>query len=121
MEEERWLPIKGWEDYYECSSWGRIRSKERIIIQNNGRFHRRKSQLLSLIPNKKVGYLQVMLHNHQKYKLCYVHRVVCQAFVENPYGFDYVTHLNGNDHDNRAVNLRWISKSWKKNKELNLI
>lgn len=118
--EERWLPIRGWEDYYECSNWGKIRSKDRTIIQNNGRFHHRKSKILTLIPNKRVGFLQVMLHNHKKHKLMYVHRIIAEAFVSNPHNLDCVTHINGIDTDNRAENLKWVAKSMKLNKKLNL-
>lgn len=119
--EEIWKPIKDFEDYYEISNLGNVRSKERTIIQKNGRFHHRKGKILTPIANKNVGLFQIMLHSHQRYKLCYVHRLVAEAFVENPHKLTYVTHLNGDDLDNRAENLRWVSKSNKLNKKLNLI
>lgn len=120
MEEEIWKPIRGFEDYYCVSNLGNVKSKERTIIQSTGAFHRRKEKILTPHKNIKNNMLQVMLVVHKRYKLCYVHRLVAEAFVDNPYGFKNVTHLNGDDLDNRAVNLQYISKSPKLNKKLNL-
>lgn len=118
---ERWLPIKGYENYYEVSNLGNVRSVDRTIILTNGRFHHRKSKVLALQKNSHNGLLQIMLIVHKKAKLHYVHRLVAEAFVNNPYELENVTHINGDDLDNRAQNLRYVSKSLKKNKKLNLV
>lgn len=118
--EEIWRPIKGFEDYYEVSNFGNVRSKDRVIIQINGVFHTRKSKLLKPQINKKNGYEQVMLIIHKRNKLCYVHRLVAEAFVDNPHNLELVSHINNVDTDNRAENLIYISRSSKKNKALNL-
>ena len=120
MEKEIWRPIKGFSDYYECSNMGRIRSKDRTIIKSNGVFHHRKEKLLTPHANKVNQLLQVMLIVHKKFKLMYVHRIIAEAFVDNPHGLPNVTHINGDDQDNRAENLKWVSKSSKVNKKLNL-
>ena len=117
---EIWKPITGYEGYYEVSNLGRVRSVNRTIIKSNGIFHRRKGKVLTAHPNQNSGLLQVMLVKHKKYKLIYVHRLVGLAFVNNPYNFSYITHINGCNQDNRAENLRYISKSVKINKKLNL-
>lgn len=38
-------------------------------------------------------------------------KIVAQLFIENPEGYDKVTHINGDKTDNRVENLRWISDS----------
>lgn len=120
MIEEVWKPINGFSDYYECSNWGNVRSKDRVIIQSNGVFHHRRSKVLTPQANKVNGLLQVMLVVHKKVKLCYVHRLVGEAFVDNPNNFPNVTHINGDVQDNRAENLRWVTRSPRVNKKLNL-
>lgn len=122
MEKEIWKDIKGYTGYYQISSSGRVKSCERTIIQNNGRFHNRKERILTPHSNKNTSYLQVMLVVHKRIKLCYIHRLVCEAFVENPNPDEYkfVTHINGDIQDNRAENLAWVSKSQNKNKRLGL-
>lgn len=103
--------MRGYEDYYEASSHGRVRSKDRLIIKSNGTIIRRKGVVLTPTVNKNVGFLQVMLHRHMKHKLCYVHRLVCEAFINNPNDYDQVTHINGDKKDNRPVNLKWVGKN----------
>jgi hypothetical protein len=47
----------------------------------------------------------------------YVHRLVAQQFVENPNGYKYVTHIDGDLSNNHEDNLEWIeSTRGKRNK-----
>ena len=108
---EEWKEIKGFEGYYEVSSEGKIRSKDRIIIQKSGRFHRRKGKILHQTPNKNNHYYQAMLIVHKHPSLKYVHRLVAEAFVENPNDYKFVTHINADITDNRASNLKWIKST----------
>lgn len=39
----------------------------------------------------------------------YVHRMVAELFVPNTENKPEVDHINRNSHDNRAVNLRWVT------------
>lgn len=119
--EEIWKPIKGFEGYYEISSHGRVKSLERTIIRKDGIFHRRKERILTNVENQKTHYIQVMLICHKRYKLFYIHRLVGQAFVENPNNYKIITHLDGDLNNNNADNLRWVSRSSNENKRLNLI
>jgi len=43
------------------------------------------------------------------YKNTKVHILVAQAFIPNPDNKPYVNHINGIRHDNRAVNLEWVT------------
>ena len=40
-----------------------------------------------------------------------IHQLVAKAFVPNPEGKPIVDHINGCETDNRAVNLRWVTRS----------
>ena len=40
-----------------------------------------------------------------------IHRIVAELFLPNPENKPCVDHINCNKHDNRAVNLRWVTYS----------
>ena len=109
---EIWKRIKGYEDCYEVSNLGNVRSVTRKVERTNpagGKsFYIYKSKMLkSCITNK--GYLRLGLYlndvknNHQ------IHRLVATAFVDNPDNKDQVNHINAIKTDNRAENLEWVS------------
>lgn len=39
------------------------------------------------------------------------HRLVAQAFCENPNGYTIVDHIDRNKHNDNALNLRWVDSS----------
>ena len=60
-------------------------------------------------PHKLTGYMNVMCTKTDR---CYlVHRLIGHAFVHNPAPrvFKQIDHINHNNQDNRATNLRWVS------------
>lgn len=62
----------------------------------------------------KDGYRTVGLYNNdKKRKHVRVHRLVAEAFCDNPNPEDYniVNHKNGDKQDNRAINLEWCDVS----------
>ena len=108
--QEIWKPVKGYENYYEVSNMGNVRSLDRIIIKKNGVLYKRKGKLLKPQQNATNKFLQVMLFLHCSIKLHYVHRLVANAFCQNPNNFKTVTHLDGNPTNNKAENLNFIEK-----------
>lgn len=101
---ETWKPIVGFEDFYEVSDLGRVRSKDRIVKHNCGGPKRVEGQILSqlITPN---GYCQVFLWKRGKRKVCLVHRLVLQSFAgECPKNME-VRHLNSIPTDNSLKNL----------------
>ncbi len=106
MEIEVWKPIEGYEDRYEISNLGRVKSLERRIRIANGRYRIKKQNILK--GNRALPYTMVRLSE----KPFYVHRLVAIAFCDNPHRYNEVNHKNENTRDNRAVNLEWCDHKY---------
>ena len=75
---EIWKPIKGFEEVYEVSNLGRIRSKDRIQKVPLGRQGIVRGKILKIQPNSR-GYLRAQLYNKRGEKKYF--------FVKNFTGF----------------------------------
>ena len=100
MQGEIWKPIKGYEENYCVSNYGRIKST----------YH--ASEKFLVPRNAGKGYVQVALFKDQKAKNFFVHRIVAEHFVENPSGLEFVNHKDENKSNNVYSNLEWCSASY---------
>ena len=107
--EEIWKPIPGYEGFYEASTFGRIRSVERIAIGRWGRNHR-KSHVLSQ-NDVHDGYKQVKFSIDGIKSQPSVHRLIAETFIDNPHNLPQVNHKDGNPGNNRVENLEWCTAS----------
>src|SRR5690554_7339922 len=57
------------------------------------------------------GYPQVSLCKQGLRRTCSVHRLVAEAFIENPDGKATVNHKDGNKLNNSVSNLEWATYS----------
>lgn len=116
MIKEIWKPIKGYEGLYEISSLGRVKSLERYVANNGGKYLI-KERILKPTKNQ-YGYLYVVIskNNINKHKL--IHRLVAETFISNKHSKRTINHINGIKTDNTLENLEWcthkenIQKAW---------
>ena len=100
--EEIWKPIKGYENLYEVSNTGKVKSLK----------YRKKYEQKEIAINlRKDGYLQVQLNKQGHQKIYLVHRLVAQAFLDNPDNKPYINHLDCDPSNNNVNNLEWCTQS----------
>lgn len=114
-EQEVWKAIEGFEDLYEVSSFGRVRSLDRQIwVQPAGKFGYyvtyRGKLLKPCIMTDSKGYkiAKVYLSVNSKQTSYCVANLVAQHFLTNPNNFAFVKHLDNNPYNNKASNLAWV-------------
>lgn len=106
MDTERWLPVVGWEGFYEVSDMGRVRSLDRwAAVRGDGR-RLIKGRVLKT-PTDSWGYPIVHLQVRERSQTVRIHLLVLEAFVgSRPAGLEGC-HENDNKLDARLNNLRW--------------
>lgn len=109
MKSEQWLPVNCYEGHYEISSFGRVRSIDRMIPYPGRRDRKHRGKILALTPHYKNGYLSVLLKLDGVQKRMFVHRMVAEHFIPNPYNKPEVNHKKGDKNDNRVSQLEWAT------------
>lgn len=108
LEVEQWKPISGYENKYEVSNYGRVKSfkyDERIL----------KTKC------KTRSYQNVVLRKNKESKSFYIHDLVAKHFLLEEKGDREVNHIDGNKNNNHIENLEYISHkdnmkhAWKNN------
>lgn len=101
---EEWRPVPGREGAYEVSSFGRLRSLDRIAPNSLGHMrHYRGRMLAPSIDRDGYECCQIGRKVHVK-----VHRLVALAFIGEPPSDQHVVcHSDGVPGNNRASNLRY--------------
>ena len=102
---EVWLNIKNYPNY-EISSLGRVKS---LNYKNT------KVEKLIKPIKLKNGYLQVNLYANNKMHHKYVHRLVAEAFLDNPNNLPQINHKDENTQNNIVDNLEYCDAKYNNN------
>ena len=94
----------------EVSTFGRVRTLDMLISRGNGT-RSLKGRILKPASDKG-GYLRVSIPVDGKRVTKSVHRLVAQAFIQNPNNLPQVNHKNCVRDDNRVINLEFCTRSY---------
>lgn len=104
MTKESWKQIEGY-DGYEISDLGNVRCWRK---RNRNALPPTSPREVKSFPNRS-GYPKVVLGFKGPTQM--IHRLVAEAFVDGRAPGLEVAHSNGDKTDNRASNLRWVTRA----------
>lgn len=99
---ELWKPVLGWENLFEVSTHGRVRSI--------------KTKTLRILKTwvSISGYKYITLSKYvdgcESKQGFSIHRLVASAFLPNTEGLPTVNHKDADKHNNHVDNLEWQSR-----------
>lgn len=96
---EEWKIIEGYGTknlMYYVSNYGKIK-----VIHNDG------TEIVKYGNFTKDGYLTVSLRGGELNKM-FVHRLVAQYFIPNPYNKPHINHIDSVRYNNHFKNLEWV-------------
>ena len=105
MEKEIWKDIPGYENVFEISSFGRVRSNTR-----NGTLG---GILKGTYTN--LGYHRYLLSKNGIKKSFFAHRLVAIVYISNPQNRPFVNHKDENPSNNHFCNLEWCDAKYNTN------
>lgn len=98
--EEIFKPIKDFPNY-QISNLGNVKNIKR-------------NKLLISYP-KATGYMVTRLSNNNISKEKKIHRLVAQAFIDNPKNLEFVNHKDEIKNNNHFNNLEWCDSTYNNN------
>ena len=98
---EIWRDIAGYEKY-QVSNYGKVRSLD----------YNHTGQIKELVQRcNRGGYMYVNLYNQGRRKTHMIHRLVAEAFLENPDQLPVINHIDCNKLNNHVSNLEFCTIS----------
>ncbi|MEW4131938.1 NUMOD4 domain-containing protein [Bacillus thuringiensis] len=111
MIKHEWKDIEGYEGLYQVSTFGEVRSYDRVVPARAGKTALRKGRILSQM-TKPNGYKAISLTRNKNDKIqALVHRLVASAFLINEFNKPQVNHKDGDKSNNEVINLEWSDSS----------
>ena len=108
--QEIWKPIKEFENHYEISNYGNVRSLYKYDVNKRKYILRKVPYNMKAVNDR--GYLKLHLKINGKRKTKYIHRLVAEAFIPNPKKYKEVNHIDSNPSNCNVNNLEWCDRNY---------
>lgn len=94
-------------------TWKKITDYPNYSVSDEGRVRNDKTGKIKAIKpdGQRKNYRAVCLYKNSQGKCKRLHRLVAEAFIDNPSNKPDVNHKDGNPLNNRSGNLEWVTKS----------
>ena len=102
---EIWKDVLNYEDQYQVSDLGRIRSKDRLVNTKGNATRLVRGAVKKLCINKKGYAITGLSKPNTPQWTVTVHQIVAQAFIPNFVKGMMLNHIDGNKLNNEASNL----------------
>lgn len=89
----------------------KIKGFENYVLFENGKILNTNTGRYLKIRISKVGYPIAQLWKNNKGHIRYMHRLLMEAFVNNPENKNQVNHIDGDKTNNDLTNLEWCTGS----------
>ena len=103
---EEWVDIKGFVGYYQISNYGRVKSLPRKYSPNE----KILKPAIKIVKNNKRTYFYVHFSKNSVSSVCYIHKLVADAFIPNPKGYKCINHKDCDMLNNFYKNLEWCTQ-----------
>ena len=112
--QEIWIKVKNFEEFYEVSNYGNIKRLPKKIKGISNSFRILKEKILKPRYSGKQYLMVTLTKNNEQFNKK-VHRLVAEHFIPNPENKPQVNHLDGNKENNQKENLEWVTNRENKN------
>ena len=92
-----------------------IKGFPNYFIEDDGRVWSESSQKFLQPLHDTNGYLMVNLHKDGKQQTKRVHKLVAEAFIDNPNNYTQINHIDENKENNNVNNLEWCTIAYNNN------
>ena len=108
-EGDQWKDIPGYENLYQASESGDVRSITHPVSGPKGSTIIKYGRILKQQMNG--GYKTCILSKDGESKVFTVHRLIASTFIPNPDNKPQVNHIDGDKLNNKVTNLEWVTQS----------
>ena len=93
-----------WKDVYDFP--------QKYEISNKGRLKNKITNHIYKMTNRVGGYFTIILYDKNHKRTARIHRLVAEAFIDNPNNYPCVNHKDLNKQNNCVENLEWCTSSY---------
>ena len=112
---EIWKDIPDYEGLYQVSNLGEVRSLDRYETNGKTIVLYKGKMLNKALNHSKKAYYMVSLSKKGNVTKKYVHRLVAETFLDNPYNYKCINHKDENKLNNNVNNLEYCTNEYNVN------